>query len=131
MQRNLYMTEVALYDRPALEVVTFTTHFGKFGLMTCFDALFQHPFIDLIETEGIITHLGLKNLVLKKNTLHAAKLGLCVVPDVLSSYIYLNYATYMQGFHSWFMVYCLWLILVDEHVGRIYADSEYNKMLLI
>jgi hypothetical protein len=67
MQRNLYMTEVALYDRPALEVVTFTTHFGKFGLMTCFDALFQHPFIDLIETEGIITHLRLKNLVLKKN----------------------------------------------------------------
>ena len=46
------MTEFRIYDTPDLQVVTFDTEFGKFGLMTCFDALFSHPFIDLIEAQG-------------------------------------------------------------------------------
>ena len=35
-----------------IKVVTFRTEFGLFGIMTCFDALFKHPFIDLVEDKG-------------------------------------------------------------------------------
>jgi hypothetical protein len=52
LQRNLYLTELRIYDSPDLEIVTFQTEFGKFGLMTCYDALFAQPFLDLVEAEG-------------------------------------------------------------------------------
>ena len=48
-KRNLFMTEKKIFDEPKLEVVTFETDVGKFGLMTCFDAMYEHPFLDLVE----------------------------------------------------------------------------------
>ena len=48
-KRNLFMTEKKIFDEPNLEVVTFETDVGKFGLMTCFDAIYEHPFLDLVE----------------------------------------------------------------------------------
>ena len=50
-KRNLFMTEKQIFNQPELEVVTFKTDFGKFGLMTCFDAMYEHPFLDLVEQE--------------------------------------------------------------------------------
>ena len=50
-KRNLFMTEKKIFDKPKLEVVTFETDVGKFGLMTCFDAMYEHPFLDLVEQE--------------------------------------------------------------------------------
>ena len=50
-KRNLFMTEKNIFDEPSLEVVTFETDFGKLGLMTCFDAMYEHPFLDLVEQE--------------------------------------------------------------------------------
>ena len=50
-KRNLFMTEKQIFNQPELEVVTFMTDFGKFGLMTCFDAMYEHPFLDLVEQE--------------------------------------------------------------------------------
>lgn len=42
------------FDKPsAPEIGTFDTPFGKFGLITCFDVLFQHPAVDLIKKFGI------------------------------------------------------------------------------
>jgi len=42
------------YDQPHHpEVVTFETPFGRFGVFTCFDILFEHPPIDLISKHGI------------------------------------------------------------------------------
>ena len=52
-KRNLFMTEKKIFNQPELEVVTFETDFGKFGLMTCFDAMYEHPFLDLVEQEVI------------------------------------------------------------------------------
>ena len=45
------MTEKKIFNTPQLEIVTFQTEFGKFGVMTCFDALYDHPFLDLVETQ--------------------------------------------------------------------------------
>lgn len=42
---NITMTKI-------MKVETFRTKFGLFGIMTCFDALFKHPFIDLVEDKG-------------------------------------------------------------------------------
>ena len=50
-KRNLFMTEKKIFNTPQLEIVTFQTEFGKFGVMTCFDALYDHPFLDLVETQ--------------------------------------------------------------------------------
>ena len=50
-KRNLFMTEKKIFNQPELEVVTFETDFGKLGLMTCFDAMYEHPFLDLVEQE--------------------------------------------------------------------------------
>ena len=55
-KRNLFMTERKIFNEPNLEVVTFQTDFGKLGLMTCFDAMYEHPFLDLIDTE-VIKHV--------------------------------------------------------------------------
>lgn len=52
-KRNLFLTELEIFSIPPLEVVTFQTDFGLFGIITCFDAIFQHPFIDLVEGKGI------------------------------------------------------------------------------
>ena len=48
-KKNLFLTETKIFDQPPLELVTFDTEFGRFGLMTCFDAMFSHPFLDLVE----------------------------------------------------------------------------------
>ncbi|XP_025105460.1 vascular non-inflammatory molecule 3-like isoform X2 [Pomacea canaliculata] len=37
------------FDKPEVEVVTFETPFGRFGLFTCFDILFHDPAILLVE----------------------------------------------------------------------------------
>ena len=54
-KRNLFMTEKDIFNQPELEIVTFSTEFGKFGLMTCFDAMYDHPFLDLVLKEEITT----------------------------------------------------------------------------
>lgn len=42
------------FDKPGtFEVISFQTPFGKFGLITCFDVLFQHPTLDLILKDNI------------------------------------------------------------------------------
>ena len=48
-KRNLFATEIRFFSKPELEVVTFDTEFGRVGLMTCFDAMYSHPFLDLVE----------------------------------------------------------------------------------
>ena len=46
-KKNLYKENY--YDSPyKTEVVTFNTHFGKFGLLTSHDSLFKSPIIDLV-----------------------------------------------------------------------------------
>lgn len=51
---NLFRrTEGALYDQPPLETAAFNTEFGRFGLITCFDALFERPFLDLVANQGV------------------------------------------------------------------------------
>ncbi|XP_067659156.1 pantetheinase-like [Haliotis asinina] len=41
------------FDTPPLELATFETPFGKFGLITCFDILFYDPSVELIKNEGV------------------------------------------------------------------------------
>ncbi|XP_046547536.1 pantetheinase-like [Haliotis rubra] len=41
------------FDTPPLELATFETPFGKFGLITCFDILFYDPSVELIQKEGV------------------------------------------------------------------------------
>ena len=48
------MTERNIFTEPDLEVVTLDTEFGRLGLMTCFDAMFARPFLDLVNSEVII-----------------------------------------------------------------------------
>ena len=52
-KKNLFTTETETFDQPNLELATFQTEFGRFGLMTCFDAMFEHPFLDLVETQEV------------------------------------------------------------------------------
>ena len=52
-KKNLFRTETETFDQPNLELATFQTEFGKFGLMTCFDAMFEHPFLDLVQTQEV------------------------------------------------------------------------------
>ena len=47
------MSETKIFNEPNLEVVTFDTDFGRFGLMTCFDAMYSHPFLDLVESQDL------------------------------------------------------------------------------
>ena len=63
-KRNLFMTEKKIFNTPQLEIVTFQTEFGKFGVMTCFDALYDHPFLDLVETQVLIFFKQVKRLKL-------------------------------------------------------------------
>ena len=63
-KRNLFMTEKKIFNTPQLEIVTFQTEFGKFGVMTCFDALYDHPFLDLVETQVWIFLKQVKRLKL-------------------------------------------------------------------
>ena len=51
-KKNLFGSEKEIFDEADLEIATFDTEFGKFGVMTCFDAMFSHPFLDLVETKG-------------------------------------------------------------------------------
>ena len=51
-KRNLFGTEKIVFDEAKLEIVTFETEFGTFGIMTCFDAMYSHPFLDLVESKG-------------------------------------------------------------------------------
>ena len=51
-KRNLFTTEKEVFDTPKLEITTFETEFGTFGLITCFDAMFEHPLIDLVDDKG-------------------------------------------------------------------------------
>lgn len=49
---NLYF-EAAFDVPPEPEIVTFDTPFaGRFGLITCFDILFQEPTVTLVEKVG-------------------------------------------------------------------------------
>lgn len=43
------LCEEPQFDIPEVEVVTFETPFGRFGLFTCFDILFHDPAILLVE----------------------------------------------------------------------------------
>ena len=52
-KKNLFMSETKIFNEPNLEVVTFDTDFGRFGLMTCFDAMYSHPFLDLVESQDL------------------------------------------------------------------------------
>ena len=52
-KRNLFGSEKIVFDEAELEIVTFETEFGIFGIMTCFDAMYSHPFLDLVESKGI------------------------------------------------------------------------------
>ena len=52
-KKNLFMTERNIFTEPDLGVVTFDTEFGRVGLMTCFDAMFARPFLDLVNSEVI------------------------------------------------------------------------------
>lgn len=52
---NLYF-EAAFDAPPEPEIVTFDTPFaGKFGLITCFDILFQEPTVMLMEKVGTLS----------------------------------------------------------------------------
>ncbi len=88
MQRNLYLTELRIYDSHDLEVVTFQTEFGKFGLMTCYDALFDQPFLDLVEAEGAGISFHFPIHCNKNQIFVIPKIKLCgLVPD---SYIHVS-----------------------------------------
>ncbi|XP_046335701.2 pantetheinase-like [Haliotis rufescens] len=50
-KRHLFQEDQ--FDTPPLELATFETPFGKFGLFTCFDILFYNPGVELIQKEGI------------------------------------------------------------------------------
>jgi len=42
------------FDQPPdTEIITFDTPFGRYGVFTCFDLLFEHPPIDLVSKHGI------------------------------------------------------------------------------
>ena len=58
-KRNLFRTETEIFDTPDTEVVSFETDFGTFGIITCFDAIYEHPFIDLVKTKGKIAIIKL------------------------------------------------------------------------
>ena len=51
-KRNLFRTEVDIFDTPELEIVSFETDSDSFGIITCFDAIYEHPFIDLTTVKG-------------------------------------------------------------------------------
>lgn len=47
--RKKHLFKESYYDSPSkTEIVTFNTHFGKFGLLTSYDSLFKNPIIDLV-----------------------------------------------------------------------------------
>nr|AXB88459.1 symplectin/biotinidase-like protein 3 [Pterygioteuthis hoylei] len=48
--RKKHLYKEPHYDSPSkTEIVTFNSHFGKFGLMTSYDSLFKSPLVDLVE----------------------------------------------------------------------------------
>lgn len=60
---NLYF-EAAFDAPPEPEIVTFDTPFaGKFGLITCFDILFQEPTVMLTEKVGTLEPFSSRHLV--------------------------------------------------------------------
>lgn len=60
---NLYF-EAAFDAPPEPEIVTFDTPFaGKFGLITCFDILFQKPTVTLTEKVGTLMSVSSYRLV--------------------------------------------------------------------
>ncbi|XP_066264258.1 pantetheinase-like [Branchiostoma lanceolatum] len=54
-KEHLFMTELQFNRPPAVELVTFQTPFGKFGVFTCFDVLFHDPAVALVEDYGVDT----------------------------------------------------------------------------
>lgn len=53
-----FNTFIEVFDKaPNLEVVYLDTPFGRFGIITCFDILFERPAISLIEGEDVDTIL--------------------------------------------------------------------------
>lgn len=51
---NLFMTEKLTLDTPPQPRLSyFDTEFGRFGLMVCFDAVFQTPAVDLVEKHNV------------------------------------------------------------------------------
>lgn len=53
-----YNLFIEIFDHPpALEEVHFDTPFGRFGLFTCFDIIFERPAVDLVEKHKVDTIL--------------------------------------------------------------------------
>lgn len=62
-KHNLYFEQAFDYP-PKPEIITFDTPFaGRFGLITCFDILFQEPAITLVEKVAKQPHRVYINLV--------------------------------------------------------------------
>eukprot|EP00051_Salpingoeca_urceolata_P000876 m.36877 g.36877 ORF g.36877 m.36877 type:complete len:513 (+) comp11056_c0_seq3:81-1619(+) len=52
--RKFHLFYEKQFNQAEMIPVSFTTSFGvKFGLMVCFDVMFSHPLLDLIEGQGI------------------------------------------------------------------------------
>lgn len=52
--RKKHLFQENHYDSPLkTEIVTFNTHFGKFGLLTSYDSLFKSPIIDLVHQYNV------------------------------------------------------------------------------
>ncbi|XP_005389274.2 PREDICTED: pantetheinase [Chinchilla lanigera] len=56
-KQNLFMGEEQFDTPKEVEVVTFDTAFGKFGIFTCFDVLFHDPAVTLVKDRHVNTIL--------------------------------------------------------------------------
>ncbi|XP_069829809.1 pantetheinase [Dendropsophus ebraccatus] len=56
-KHNLFLGEVQFNQPKEPELVTFTTPFGKFGILICFDILFYNPAVALIVEHNVDTVL--------------------------------------------------------------------------
>lgn len=57
LQQNLFMSEEQFNVPKEPELVTFDTTFGRFGIFTCFDVLFQDPAVTLVKDFHVDTIL--------------------------------------------------------------------------
>ncbi|KAF6034279.1 VNN1 [Bugula neritina] len=53
-KENLFLAEKLFWNVPkTVDISYFDTEFGRFGLMICFDAVFQSPAVDLVEKYNV------------------------------------------------------------------------------